>query len=203
MSLRHSPQGLIDVAREKGIKRAWLYMFIGQMVAVSYASALFWAVCETMPSPRNPQKLTTHASWKLVWTTIAATIASFGLYWTVSTSYFLYLLLIIHSLLFLPLFDDDDKPSSAITISQLYGINMFLSLVLHCGNSYLLYKTEGFGALWNVLYEHPAMSSVGWDVICCAIIGIIGTEGYKQILPLLTGNLAGSMGWICRVQAER
>jgi len=178
-------------------------MFIGQMVAVSYASALFCAVRETMPSPRDPQRRTTHASWKLVWTTIAATIATFGLYWTVSTSYFLYLLLIIHSLLFLPLFDDDDTPSSAITISQLYGINMLLSLVLHFGNSYLLYKTEGFRALLNVLDGHPAMSSVGWDVICCAIIGIIGTEGYKQILPLLTGNLAGSIGWICRVQAGR
>jgi len=178
-------------------------MFIGQIVAVSYASALFWAVRETMPAPREAKKRVTHAPWKLVWTTIAATIATFGLYWTVSTPYFLYLLLIIHSILFLPLFDDDGKPSSAMTISQLYGINVFLSLVLHVTNSYLLYKTEGLWALWNVLHEHPAMTSVGWDVICCTIIGIIGTEGYNEILRLTTGNLAVSIGWMCLVRAAR
>ena len=80
-------------------------MLIGQIVAVSYASALFFAVREATPVPPSPKKSGVYASNRLVWTTIIATITSFFLYKSVSTPYFLWVLLIVHALLFLPLME--------------------------------------------------------------------------------------------------
>jgi len=62
-----------------------LYMLIGQLVAVSWATALFWAVWETSAPPPPWEKKTNvvHASRRLVWTTITAALTSFSLYYAV------------------------------------------------------------------------------------------------------------------------
>jgi hypothetical protein len=171
-------------------------MLIGQIVAVSYASALFFAVREATPVPPSPKKSSAYASNRLVWTTIIATITSFFLYKSVSTPYFLWVLLIVHALLFLPLMESRNARPSRITTSQLYAINGFLAALVHWGNCYLAFESGDLGFIFTVISEHPAMSSVGWDVICSIIIGVIGTEQTQSIALPLGMSLGGTMGGI-------
>ena len=183
------------LARRRGIKRVWLYMLIGQLVAVSWASALFWAVWETS-LPVEKKETVVYASRRLVWTTIAATITSFSLYYVVLTPYFLPLLLVVHFLLFLPLSESTDAIPSTISISQLYAINGTLSAMLHLGNCVWLFQRGELGSLWDVIWEHAAMSSVGWDAIFCAIIGVVGTRRILSITLPPAISLGGTMGGI-------
>lgn len=170
-------------------------MLIGQMVAISYASALVFAVRETTPVPPSPKKNTVYASNTLVWTTVIATITSFFLYTSVSTPYFLTVLLVVHALLFLPLIESSNARPSKITISQLYAINGVLAGLVHWWNCYLTYKSGDLAFIFAAMYEHPAICSVGWDVICSTIIGIIGTRHTQSALPLAVG-LGGTMGGV-------
>lgn len=171
-------------------------MLIGQIVAISYASALFFAAREATPTPPSPKKSTAYASKGLVWTTITATIISFFLYESVSTPYFLAVLLIVHVLLFLPLVESPNARPSRITVSQLYAINGLLAALVHWGNCYLTFKSGDLGFIFAVILEHPAMSSVGWDVICSTIIGVIGTGRIESITLPLGVSLGGTMGGI-------
>ena len=166
------------------------------MVAISYASALFFAVREATPVPPSPKKTSVYASNRLVWTTIIATIISFFLYESVSTPYFLSVLLIVHALLFLPLIESPNARPSRITISQLYAINGLLAALVHWGNCYLTFKSGDLGFIFGVISEHPAMSSVGWDVICSTIIGVIGTRRTQSVALPLGVSLGGTMGGI-------
>src|SRR5438046_4716039 len=184
------------VARERGIKRAWVYMLIGQIVAISYASALFFAVREVTPVPPPKKEGNVYASHRLVWTTIGATITSFFLYKTVSTPYFLRVLLVVHALLFLPLVESSNARLSKITISQLYAINGVLAALVHWVNCYLAFKSGQLGFIFEVISEHPAMSSVGWDLICSTIVGVIGTQHLQSIALPLGVSLGGTMGAI-------
>jgi len=171
-------------------------MFIGETVAVSYASALFWAVREAAP-PRK--KNVEYASWNLVWTTIAATIASFFLYSILSTPYFLLLLLIVHALLFIPLLESPNSRASSISIARLYEINGILSALLHIGNTILLFQRGGIQFLFRVIGEKSAMSSVGWDVIFCAVIALLGTNRIKSFTLPVAISLGGTMGGILSI----
>src|SRR5271170_4176901 len=71
------------------------------------------------------------------------------------------------------------KPSK-ISISQLYAINGTLCVILHLWNCVWLFQRE-LGSLWDVIWEHPAMSSVRWDVFFCAIIGVVETRRTMSI----------------------
>jgi len=182
------------VARRRGIKRVWLYMAIGQLVAVSWATALFWAALETAGIPKRTDVV--YASRRLVWTTIAATLTSFSLYIAIPTPYFLPLLLVVHFLLFLPLVESTEAKLSTITISQLYAINGTLAVLLHVGNCIWLFQRGEMGSLWDVIWEHPAMSAVGWDVIFCAIIGVLGTKRLMSITLPPVISVGGTIGGI-------
>lgn len=170
-------------------------MLIAQLVAVSWASALFWAVLETSAIPEKKRNVV-YASRRLVWTTIAATLTSFSLYLLIRTPYFLPSVLVVHLLLFVPLVESTEAKLSSISISQLYAINGTLSVLLHVGNCIWLFQRGESGSLWDVLWEHPAMSAVGWDVIFCAIIGVVGTRRLMSITfpPMI--SVGGTVGGI-------
>jgi len=170
-------------------------MLIGQLVAVSWASALFWGVWETSPSSEKKSNLV-YASRSLVFSTITATLTSFYLYYAIPTPYFLPLLLLVHFLLFLPLVESMEAKPSKISIPQLYAINGMLSVILHLGNSVWLYQRGELGSLWDVIWEHPAMSSVGWDVIFCTIIGVVGTRRIMSATLPPVISVGGTMGGI-------
>jgi hypothetical protein len=195
----YSPSLLwLTLARIRSIRRVWVYMFIGQTVAVSYASALFWAAREGSPVPLG-KRVVHYASKRLVWTTIVATIISGVLYKSLTTPYYLILLLVVHVLLFPPLLEPHNATLSVISISQLYAINGILCVILHACNSVLLFKERRHDSIFRVIGEHPAMSSIGWDVICCVIIGVIGTHHIKSIALPLGISLGGTIGGILSI----
>jgi hypothetical protein len=183
------------VARKRGIRRPWVYMAIGQIVAISYASALFYAVREANPAQQK-RSIERYASRRLVWTTITATITSCFLYYALWTPYYLLLLLVVHLLLFLPLAEPSNAPLSNVSISHLYSFNGILCVLLHWGNSVLLFQRGELESIFLIFNQHPAMSSIGWDIVCCGVIGVIGTRRIKSItLPIII-SLGGTMGGI-------
>ena len=168
-------------------------MLIGQLVAISYASALFWGVCEAT-SPK--QKDLVYASRRLVWTTITATTTTFFLYSCISTAYFLPLLLAVHLLLILPLVESAEAPSPSLSIVRLYAINGILSTVLHWSNCLLLLHRGGWYSIFAVIAEDPAMSSIGWDIICCAFIGVVATRRIESVTLPIAISQGGTMAAI-------
>jgi hypothetical protein len=141
-----------------------------------------------------------YASRRLVWTSITATLTGFSPSYATPTSYFLPLLLVVHFLHFLPLVESTEAKPLTISIPQLYAINGTLSFILHLGNYVWLFQRGELGSLWEVIWEHPAMSSVGWDVIFCAIIGVIGTRRIMSITvpPVISvgGTMAGYIPYL-------
>src|SRR5436305_8103877 len=97
-------------------------MSIGQLVAISYASGLYYATCEIAP----PKRLVVRSSRLLTFTTLIATTAAYFLEQSLSTGYFLPLLLAIHLLIPLPLFESQ-HPSShkSISLKQLHLLYAF------------------------------------------------------------------------------
>ena len=186
---------MLTIARERDIQKIWVYMFIGETVAVCYASALFFAVLEA--SQMLPKKRSViYASTKLVWATVSATLTTFFLYSSLSTPYFMILLLIVHALLFVPLLESTDTASSNISISQLYAINGILSALLHFGNCILLIRRGEMQFVFGFIGEKSAMSLIGWDVICSAVIGVIGTRRISNIVLAPVISLGSTMGGI-------
>ena len=124
----------------------------------------------------------------------------------VGTRSFLYLLAVPHVLLFLPVIIPQHWPQIHLTLDsqsrtasgvmKLYRFTVDLSIVLFVRATYLaLRDQESGGALtiFNELKSHPAVSSVGWDVILCYLsaaswVSIDNTSSWrmlKYILPIV------------------
>ena len=166
-------------------------MSIGQLVAISYASGLYYATCEIAP----PKRLVVRSSRLLTLTTLTATISTYFLEQSLSTGYFLPLLLAIHLLIQLPLFESEHPSSeTSISLKQLHLLNASLALILHWRNIALMDNIGTWSSILRVIGEHPAMSSIGWDIVCCAIIEM-AAAGRVEI-PLLSAvvSLVGVVG---------
>ena len=123
----------------------------------------------------------------------------------VGTSSFLPLLAVPHVLLFLPvmipqywrqieLIPDGQSRTGSGAIT-LYRLAVGPSIILFVRATYLALRDQEDGSALYILYElrsHPAVSSVGWDVILCfvsaAVWASIDSTGYwrrlKYILPI-------------------
>src|SRR2546421_9082770 len=98
-------------------------MSIGQLVAISYASGLYYATCEIAP----PKRLVVRSSRLLTFTTLTATVSAYFLEQNLSTGYFLPLLLVIHLLILLPLFESQHPLSeTSISLKQLHLLDACL-----------------------------------------------------------------------------
>lgn len=180
------------LARERGIQRPWVYMCIGQVVAISYAAGLYFATCETAPPPK---RTIVRSSRTLAFTTILATTATYFLEWSLSTNYFLPLLLVIHILLLLPLFESCNPASeTSISIKQLYFINAVLAIILHWRNIVFIGHVGTWSSMYKVIGEHHAMSSIGWDIVCCAVIEAFALERTESLMMAPITSLGGVAG---------
>lgn len=161
-------------------------MLLGQIVAISFATNLFFLTL--LLSPPNPPSSTTYGAQRQKWlgpwlfnffavlaTAYPAMLLADEHYWHHPTA-FLPVLLAPHvALLVLPAlravvpakyFVEDDAFTDKV-------YNYMWALVL--GNAGLMlawttatsYAYSGFGGIWNALFEHPAVSSVGYDAIFC------------------------------------
>jgi hypothetical protein len=163
-------------------------MVIGQIVAISFATNLF--LIALLLSPPAPPAPSTGASNRKRWLgpwliNFAAVIATeFPAYLLADDAYwhhknFLPVLLIPHlALLVLPsiraivpaqYFRDDDVEFTEGLYKYLWGATFFGGGLLWWKVTGLAYSYSGIIGIVNAILEHPAVSSVGFDVIFCWI----------------------------------
>jgi hypothetical protein len=160
-----------------------MFMLLGQIVAVSFATNLF-LLSILVSQPLNPSPFLKSIdgdgliSFLCLQFLILPGLGSTAVLPTVlSTPSFMPTLLIPHLLLFVPpaICDLSSKVGFAGGLIQaierekekMYTTIIVASLILQIFVTYSAVKESGFGGIKKALYEHPAASSVGWDVICC------------------------------------
>lgn len=158
-------------------------MLLGQVVAISFAANLsFLAIlCSNVPAPTSskdekrrgdPQTQEVTSSSSVSWHTIILVV---NLLWATSIPSaidqpgFLALLMGPHLLAFVPLILNNLLPSRVLGDPAWYLKAASMVWVLAVATRGVLNEDGGLGVVGRTLYEHPAVSSVGWDVICCWI----------------------------------
>ncbi|KAF8167293.1 hypothetical protein B0H34DRAFT_9990 [Crassisporium funariophilum] len=180
--------------KRHNIKYLWAYMLLGQIVAISVASNLFYLAIllsesASPPSPKTdlPSKVSVGPRLTLC---VVLSLATVALSPSTSEKTFLPNLLVMHVLLFIPLipytsssasFNSSSPSRFSISSHTLYRIIHIASAAIHVrtviagvealsrssatGNSAL----SMFAAAIKVLHSHPAQSSIGWDVIWTSV----------------------------------
>ncbi|GAA5852612.1 hypothetical protein JCM5353_001897 [Sporobolomyces roseus] len=180
--------------RRRNVKYLWVYMLIGQIVAISFAQSLFFAAIALSPAvlPRapianKPLGPPPGQTWTLVASVMLGAVGTTLVPARVSTEQFLPLLLGIHLFAVLPLVDYIPQKLIRLPPSRLYFNYAFISLrlrwdtisqVIDVSKFTSNYKqipsllSTFFQKEWTVLNEHPAQSSISWDVIFTSISAI-------------------------------
>ncbi|KAF6808835.1 hypothetical protein CSOJ01_07303 [Colletotrichum sojae] len=156
-------------SRKRSISHAWVFILLGQVVAISFAANLsFLAVlCSELPDRKRaaaPSALSWHTVLlfgNLLWAmSIPAAIGRPG---------FMLLLLGPHLLAFAPLLLDKIFPARTLGEPTWFWKAASMAWVLAVAFKGVSDEKVAFEVVLRTLYEHPAVSSVGWDVICCWI----------------------------------
>ena len=158
-------------------------MLLGQLVAVSVASNLFYlalflaSTWQSPPSSRNIPKTTPlYVSLPVLISLLTVAVSPFT-----DEHTFLPNLLIMHGLLVVPLLPFLSYPVKStrfsINIRTLYILITIIALVLRTKTIHIaigsLTPTSNVSdltrvfnkAIYETLYSHPAQSSIGWDVL--------------------------------------
>ncbi|KAH9016408.1 hypothetical protein EDB83DRAFT_2439223 [Lactarius deliciosus] len=151
--------------KEHGVKHVWAYMLLGQLVAISVATNLFFLALVPPAKEKKKAASATSSVPLVLWLSVLASLATVMLVpHSLRHDYFLSNLLVMHALLVLPL----------LPLPALYWLVALLSAaarvrtVTMCGS-----LTTGPGTLWAVLNSHPAQASIGWDVVWTTISVLI------------------------------
>ncbi|KAF2841814.1 hypothetical protein M501DRAFT_1013202 [Patellaria atrata CBS 101060] len=177
---------------EVHISHAWAFVLLGQLVAISFASNLFFlAVLVKSESSKSRSKIKTKdfleekpvdPSWivsfifqgiPLIFTLVCVVLIPY----VQETQYFLPVLLVPHAVLFIPpLLPQLVKGSSSVFQRDNTNRKALLETIFVLSFTFLQITATTksvdnwrFEPIWQTLYEHPAVSSVGWDVIMCTI----------------------------------
>lgn len=181
-------------------------MLIGQIVAVSFATNLFLLALLLSPpaqslAPTNsPTKRRWFGSWLINFAAIIATLYPAYLladdeYW--HSSSFMVVLLIPHvALLILPFsraivphkyFKNDDVRFAEGLYKYLWTATILGGAICWLRVTGLAYNYGGVEGIARALFEHPAVSSVGFDTIWCWISWFMwwrvqrGLEGWNGV----------------------
>ncbi|EDR06360.1 uncharacterized protein LACBIDRAFT_294714 [Laccaria bicolor S238N-H82] len=148
------------------VKHLWAYMLLGQLVAISVASNLFYIallLSEPSPLPKNSR-----ANPRL-WLSVLISLLSVATSPFTNERTFLPNLLVMHALLFLPLLWTPKSPSRfSLHTSMLYLIIFVISAAIRARTviaATVVSNDSPFTNAWNILHSHPAQSSIGWDVV--------------------------------------
>jgi hypothetical protein len=182
----------VSIDKKRKIPHLWVFMLLGQIVAISFAANLsflaFLVFEDTDPigkADRNAAKKDkklpfsgeTHSALRKSWLVVLVVTVSCALAipWSLDHPKFMYLLLAPHVLAFVPLLLNklisgseravmDQQPSPEARRSV-------RAIIVGAAIYNLSYSKSGgdWGEVMNALWGHPAVSSVGWDVICCWI----------------------------------
>lgn len=171
-----------------------MYMLLGQLVAISVASNLFYvAVCLSTTPPTRPDR----SASPVLWLSIFLSLVTVSYSPFTDERIFLPNLLVMHTLAAVPLFfrpylDTSFVPRFSLSFSSLYLLVFVVTAFIHMWNSMVLYYSldEPFvGALWGALFSHPAQSSIGWDVIWTSVsfvIWAITSQARHRFVSLVT-----------------
>ncbi|CEI61589.1 hypothetical protein FVEN_g9327 [Fusarium venenatum] len=173
---------------KRRIPHLWIFMLLGQIVAISFAANLSFLAFLVFEDPDtsidtvNQEKTVSSSSTKshslLRKSWFAVLVVTMGCAVAIPSKLdhpkFMYLLLAPHALAFVPLLMNkligsrepvvmDEQPPQKVRA----GVRALVAGV--CIYHLLSPAASCWGVATKALYEHPAVSSVGWDVICCWI----------------------------------
>ncbi|KAF3026479.1 hypothetical protein E8E14_012978 [Neopestalotiopsis sp. 37M] len=183
--------------QRKRIPHLWLFMLLGQIVAISFAANLSFltfivyddeggdetssSIDDKTAEKENPSSLQPQSAARDSWLPAAwlavlgiNLISAFVIPRQLDHPRFLYLLLAPHVLAFVPFllnavlatprptarFLSSRQPSTVVRAQ-------IMAVLLSAAFSRVYVAGGGLGDIAATLYEHPAVSSVGWDVMCC------------------------------------
>ncbi|KAL7309949.1 hypothetical protein PS15m_010764 [Mucor circinelloides] len=178
----------------------WAYMLIGQVVAISFASSLFFAVLlayapitHKEPSARLLKTLTLTSVGGILTVVLSPFVAE--------TDAFMINLLVMHILLIFPLIYVESSSSLSSKSASIYAIILY---TLAAGANLSIYANQWFQCLatlapfsqhtWYQIYHtalttffgHPAQSSVSSDIVCMQFISVAwmltaSKRNYQQV----------------------
>ncbi|KAF2465394.1 uncharacterized protein BDR25DRAFT_269930 [Lindgomyces ingoldianus] len=196
----------------RGIKHTWAFMLLGQIVAISFATNLFLLSLLVSPPP-IPNRTRTAGlkggGWLPPWL-----ISALAVLLTVWPAYklgsedlwhseeFMLPLLIPHiALMVLPIaraivppryFTDGDITFSDRVYRYLWITTMGCGVMLWLRETVRAHRYSGFIGIYSAIMEHPAVTSVGWDVICCWISWVAWWTIQQQTPDDSVGSKDGS-----------
>ncbi|ORY88016.1 hypothetical protein BCR35DRAFT_301906 [Leucosporidium creatinivorum] len=182
--------------KRRGIKHLWAFMLLGQVVAISVAQNLFFAALALVPRSKvdtstpsekddTPPTSKPGVSWILL-LSVLASLFTVGLSpRTTDGPYFLPNLLIMHALLILPLVPLPTYHSS-LSLGRLYSYTAIIALRLRLPTYTTLLEgheislvglrawlPELFKQAYTTLFQHPAQSSIGYDVLFASLSFVV------------------------------
>lgn len=176
----------------RGIKYTWAFMLLGQIVAISFATNLFFLTLLLSPPVPSPPSSTgfNRQKWLGPWllnlfailaTAYPALLLADEHYWHHPTAFMPVLLAPHVALLVLPLarailptryFNDNDVAFSDKVHNYMWALVLGNAGLMLARTTATAYAYSGFRGILDALLEHPAVSSVGFDVIFCWITWI-------------------------------
>ncbi|KAJ7746323.1 hypothetical protein B0H16DRAFT_1726503 [Mycena metata] len=200
--------------RRHHIKLIWVYMLLGQFVAISVASNLFYlalVLAPRLPSPSSSHGLSSLPAPVALWLPVLLSLGTVATSPFTSEHSFLPNLLLMHTLIILPLLVPDrlfplaqasaeTKSHFAISLKTLYIIVFGAALVLHAratgqaaGDPLVSVRDFALKA-WDVLHSHPAQSSIGWDVIWTSISFVVWLVLHPELQPQVLPSSSTTRG---------
>ncbi|KAF9565375.1 hypothetical protein CPC08DRAFT_659183 [Agrocybe pediades] len=169
------------------IKHTWAYMLLGQIVAISVASNLFYIALILSHRAASGKEQTTSqtAASPRLWLSVLLSFATIAISPYTSTQTFLPNLLVMHALLFAPLIGISTivhpTKSFSVDTKTLYRLIQILAAAIHLRTVFAAARalkqdsissstaSRLISVAWDVLHSHPAQSSIGWDVVWTSI----------------------------------
>ncbi|KAJ3740247.1 hypothetical protein DFH05DRAFT_1511000 [Lentinula detonsa] len=174
----------VEAKRHK-IKYAWTYMLLGQLVAISVASNLFYIAV----SLSTPRPIKSRAASPVLWLSILMSLLAVSYTPFTNERTFLPNLLVMHTLAAIPLLLGRyiDVSRFRLSFSSLYLLVFIITASIHTWSTLVLYQSLDepiVGALWRTLHSHPAQSSIGWDIIWTSASFVVWAMTFKATNPV-------------------
>ncbi|KAK0472761.1 hypothetical protein IW261DRAFT_1506779 [Armillaria novae-zelandiae] len=176
-------------SRRYGIKNAWAYMLLGQVVAISVAANLFHLAILLSPQYSKPKPRGTAPP--ILWVPVICSLLNVFISPFTNEETFLPNLLAMHAVLMLPLLLPPAGRSFSISYSSLYSIILISAVVMRSKTTYLAISETDFPSFlisaFETLHSHPAQSSIGYDVVWSTISFVAWVRlGIKHEAPVLS-----------------
>ncbi|KAF2116094.1 hypothetical protein BDV96DRAFT_631264 [Lophiotrema nucula] len=185
----------LDLERKgipRGVKHTWAFMLLGQIVAISFATNLFLLAVLLSPPPVSPAPTSGYSrkpKWLGPWliNLIALGATQYSAYLLFDEHYwhhpsFLPMVMVPHvALMVLPVargliptkyFSDDNVEIAGKVYKYLWGMTIGGGVLLFLKITAASYGYSGIRGISDALLEHPAVSTVAFDVIFCWVTWI-------------------------------